>query len=210
MSQRVFVGFLLAFLTAAGCGGRSALRGDASANTSSDGRAGDSKGSDGQGTGKDGPSPDGGTTVDTRVPDVAVVDVPLPVDVAPPKDVMMMPDTNPVVTLVGIDISPALTTAVVGTTVTFVATGRFSDGSTANLTAVANWTSTVTTVATVSGGVAKAIAPGAAVIRAASMGQVGSATIGVTAANLVSLTVQPPDAKLPAMTKQQFTATGVF
>jgi uncharacterized protein YjdB len=52
-------------------------------------------------------------------------------------------------TLTGIDINPISPTIAVGETQQFTATGHFSDGTTASLTAQANWGSDDTTVATV-------------------------------------------------------------
>ena len=48
-----------------------------------------------------------------------------------------------------IDISPISPTITVGATQQFTATGHFSDGSTADLTHQANWSSSVTSVATI-------------------------------------------------------------
>ena len=52
-------------------------------------------------------------------------------------------------TLQTIDIAPISPTITVGGTVQFTATGHYSDNTTADLTKQSNWTSSVTTVATV-------------------------------------------------------------
>lgn len=52
-------------------------------------------------------------------------------------------------TLSTIDITPISPTILVGDTQQFTATGHFSDGSTGNLTAQANWSSDNTAVATI-------------------------------------------------------------
>ncbi len=88
------------------------------------------------------------------------------------------------VTLTSIAVTPASTTVQPGDSKIFTATGSYSDGSTANLTATATWTSSMPQVATVvsNTGVASAVAVGSTLITASANGKSGSATLTVTTA----------------------------
>ncbi len=97
----------------------------------------------------------------------------------------------------------------------FTATGTFSDHSTSDITATANWTSSATTVATISNaagaqGLAAAVATGTSTIMASLDGVSASATLTVTAAVLKSIAVTPADPSVPKGENEQFTATGTF
>src|SRR5882672_6911612 len=64
-------------------------------------------------------------------------------------------------------VTPADSSMQVGTTLNLVATGKYSDGTTRDLSAAASWTSSATQVATVgAGGAITAIADGTATIMA--------------------------------------------
>lgn len=79
-----------------------------------------------------------------------------------------------------------------GESTTFVATGTFSDGTTQDLSALATWSSSEATVATVDRGVARGLQAGTTVITATFNGQQASATLQVTAAQptVTGLSVQ--------------------
>jgi Bacterial Ig-like domain (group 2)/Abnormal spindle-like microcephaly-assoc'd, ASPM-SPD-2-Hydin/Galactose oxidase, central domain/Kelch motif len=116
--------------------------------------------------------------------------------------------------LQSITVTPTVSIAA-GTTQQFTATGHFSDGSTQNITTTSTWSSSNTAVATVSNasgsqGLATAVASGTASITAASGSISGSATLTVTPAVLVSITISPPSPTITAGSTQQFTATGKF
>ncbi len=113
--------------------------------------------------------------------------------------------------LVSIALAPLNPSIAAGTMQQFTATGTFTDGSTQDLTASATWTSDTLSVATVNkGGLATGVTIGTANIGAAS-GSVSSSTlITVTAAQLVSIAINPPQASVPAGVPQQFTATGTY
>jgi YVTN family beta-propeller protein len=86
-------------------------------------------------------------------------------------------------TLLFITVTPRPTTAAVGATVQFTATGTFSDSSTQNLTATATWSSSNTTVATVSNasgsqGLATLLHAGGTAITATQSMISGSAGLG--------------------------------
>jgi hypothetical protein len=85
-------------------------------------------------------------------------------------------------TLSSIVVTPANATVTTGGTQQFVATGTFSDGSTAVITSSVAWTSGNNLVATVvTGGVATGVAPGTTAITATSGVRSGSATLDVIA-----------------------------
>lgn len=118
-------------------------------------------------------------------------------------------------TLGSISITPANPSIAKGTKQQFNATGSYTDGSTQNLTATVVWSSSNTTVATIgnaagSYGLATSLATGPTTITAASGTVSGTATLTVTAATLVSITVTPANPSIAKGTKQQFIATGTY
>jgi len=117
--------------------------------------------------------------------------------------------------LVSIQITPDIATIAQQTATQFSATGTFADGSTEDLTGSAGWTSQPVSVATVSDvegtkGWATGLEPGTATITAVFAGAVGTATLTVSDATLVSLTIAPTSASIPLGGTQQFSATGNF
>jgi len=114
-------------------------------------------------------------------------------------------------TLTSISIAPATPSINNGSTQQFSATGHYSDGSSADLTASATWSSSQPTVATISHqGLATAVGSGASLISATSGSISGSTTLTVTAVTLQSISVAPADHSIPVGTTQQFTATGHY
>ncbi|HEY2901418.1 MAG TPA: Ig-like domain-containing protein [Polyangia bacterium] len=110
------------------------------------------------------------------------------------------------ITLVQIALDPPTATLTVGSSVMFTATGTFNDGTTSPVTAMATWTSSDGTIASVTGGKATAVAAGTATI-SASVGLVtGKATVTVTAATVVGLSVIPPLATTAKGAKVSFAA----
>lgn len=114
-------------------------------------------------------------------------------------------------TLQSITVTAATPTIAANTSTQLTATGSYSDGSKKDLSATATWTSGTTTVATVSAtGLAKGVAGGTSTITAASGGVMGTLTLMVTPAKLVSIAVTPGTQSIAAGTSQPFTATGTF
>jgi hypothetical protein len=114
-----------------------------------------------------------------------------------------------------ISITPANPGIAKGTNQQFTATGSFTDGSTQNLTTTAAWSSSDTTVATISNaagsyGLATSLASGPTTITAASGNVAGTATLTVTSAVLVSIAVTPASPSIAKGTNLQFTATGTY
>ncbi len=117
--------------------------------------------------------------------------------------------------LISVQITPASATVAQQTAVQFNAIGTFADGSTENITNSVSWTSSPMSVATVSdtagtSGLASGIIPGTATITALFAGEVGTASLTVTNAELTSITITPSDASIALGGSQQFTATGNF
>src|SRR5438874_4956331 len=112
--------------------------------------------------------------------------------------------------LASIAITPANPSIPKGTTQQFTATGTYSDGSTVEMTDSVSWSSSDTSVATItSGGLATSITQGRSTI-SASGGVTGSTTLTVGPATLVSIAVTPANPSIPKGTTQQFTATGTY
>ena len=87
-------------------------------------------------------------------------------------------------TISSIAVTPANPSIVAGVTQQFTATGTYSDGSTQNLTGSVTWTSSNTTVATISAsGLASAASAGNTTIQAALTSVTGSTGLTVTASN---------------------------
>ena len=118
-------------------------------------------------------------------------------------------------TLVSVAVTPPNSSLAKGTSEQLTATGTYTDHSTQNLTTLVTWSSSATTVATVStsaglSGQAAALSPGSTTITA-TMGSVsGSTGLAVTAAALASIAVTPTNASIAKGTTQQFTATGMY
>jgi hypothetical protein len=109
-----------------------------------------------------------------------------------------------------ITVTPAAPSIANGLTQQFTATGVYASGN-MNLTNIATWASSATGKATIAaGGLATSVAVGSATITATFEGVVGSATLTVGAATLVSIAVTPPTASIAPLATQQYTATGTY
>jgi trimeric autotransporter adhesin len=118
-------------------------------------------------------------------------------------------------TLTSIGITPLNLSIAAGLDHQFTATGLYSDASTHDLTALVVWSSSATTIATISNaagsmGLATTATPGSTTITAALGGVSGTTSLTVTAATLVSIGVTPPKPSVAAGLKQQLTATGLY
>jgi hypothetical protein len=118
-------------------------------------------------------------------------------------------------TLTSIIISSATTTIALGTTEQFFATGNFSDGTTQDITASVLWTSSHSSVATISitgatTGLATAVGAGTTSITAAFGSVTNAVTLTVTTATLSTISVAPSNATIFLGSPAQFTATGNF
>ncbi len=117
--------------------------------------------------------------------------------------------------LVSIAVIPANSSIANGTGQQFAATGTYTDNSTQPLTTAVSWSSSDTTVATISNasgsnGLASSAGQGTATMTA-TLGTVsGSTGLTVTAATLVSIAITPISPSITDGTTQQFTATGTY
>jgi uncharacterized protein YjdB len=115
-------------------------------------------------------------------------------------------------TLVSIAVTPGTTTLTPASTLQYSAIGTYSDGTTANLNRLAQWSTSDPTVATVTNfGLATGQAAGSTTITA-QLGSViaPSASLVVAGTALVSIAVTPGNNSVPALIATQFTATGTF
>lgn len=117
--------------------------------------------------------------------------------------------------LLSIEVTPANPSIAKGTTLQFTATGRFENNTTQDLTLQVTWTSSDTSVATISDagaskGVATAAGVGQTTITARLDAVSGSTNLTVTPALLVSIAVTPANPSIMAGQTQAFTATGSF
>jgi trimeric autotransporter adhesin len=186
MKTGLFVVLIVA--GAVGCG-RSALPFD----LGDGGLGGDAPRSETGGDGADGSqvrSPDGGASADR----------PMAMDAGP----------DGARALTRLEVSPAAPTLAIDTTLELGATAIYSDGTSADVTAIATFTSSATGVASVNGHTLRGVAAGTATVTAVFMGQRGTASVTVTAATLRSLSLEPADAKLAVGSKLALTATGLF
>jgi len=99
--------------------------------------------------------------------------------------------------------------------VQFKAIGTFASGDTQDLTSAVTWTSSSSSIATISNasgsiGVATGVQPGNVTISAVFNGQVGTASLTVTNATLTSIVVTPSNASIGVGGAQAFTAKGTF
>ena len=118
-------------------------------------------------------------------------------------------------TLNSIDVTPANPTIAVGFTIQFTATGRFSDGTSQDLTADVLWGSSQDANASVSNaggseGLASALQGGTSSISATIAGVTGATLLTISTATLQSIEVLPANPSIAKGTTQALTATGHF
>jgi uncharacterized protein YjdB len=128
--------------------------------------------------------------------------------------------TDAVVTAVQVD--PVTVSLPIGTVQQYVATAIYSDGSTANVTNAATWSSSSPSVAGITtggggpgpgGGApgrATALSAGTTTIKATYSGFSGTATLTVTSAVLTAIGITPADTTLPVGGKLSYTATATY
>ena len=117
--------------------------------------------------------------------------------------------------LVSIALIPAGPSIAMGTQHPLAATGTYTDTSTHDVTTTVTWSSSDTTVATISNasgsnGLANSTGQGTATISAALGAISGSTGLTVTPAALVSIAVIPANSSIANGTSQQFAATGTY
>jgi hypothetical protein len=112
-------------------------------------------------------------------------------------------------------VSPASSSLPLGASAQFTAVGHYSDSSTLDLTTQVTWDSTMQNVAVAqnavgSQGVVTAVGQGTTSITATLGGVMGSASLTVGPAQLVSIALSPMGATLMIADMQQYTATGLY
>ncbi len=114
--------------------------------------------------------------------------------------------------LASLQLTPSSMSIAPGGTQQFKATGKFSDGSTKDITSSVQWSSSDSNIASVSAGLATGKGIGSATISAQSGTIKATATLKVTSSppSLVSIQVTPGTAAIAAGATQQFVATGTF
>jgi len=113
-------------------------------------------------------------------------------------------------TLQSIAVTPATVFLPPAGALTYSATGRFSDGSTQDVTAPVAWKSSADSVATVDSNVATGEGAGQSTITATLSGMSATANLTVVFPQQVSLSITPTTAQVAAGSTTQLTATGAF
>jgi trimeric autotransporter adhesin len=115
------------------------------------------------------------------------------------------------VTLTSIAVAPPTAVLAPASTLSYVATGTFSDGSTAIVTDVVTWSSSASNVASISSfGQVTGQSAGTATITAQQGSVSGAAALVVESSALSSVTVTPATATVAEQTATQFNAVGTF
>lgn len=115
--------------------------------------------------------------------------------------------------LTSITVTPANAVIDVAGTITYLATGHYSDGSSKDITSSVSWTSSDTSVATITGGgVATGVSDGATTISATIPGSsvIGQTGLTVTGATLTQISITPADSSVAAGLTLSYTATGTY
>jgi trimeric autotransporter adhesin len=117
--------------------------------------------------------------------------------------------------LASLQVSPASFSIPASLRTGITATGMFANGDSLDLTGIVAWTSSAPSVATVSNapgsqGTATGLTPGSTTISAVFAEQAGRATLTVTNATLVSISVTPASMSISPGSAQQFKAVGTF
>ena len=115
-------------------------------------------------------------------------------------------------TLTAISVTPAQSALTPASTLTYEATGKYSDGTAQNISNAVTWSSSDSNIATIgaSSGMATGQSAGAATITATQAGTSGAASLVVSAATLGSITITPGSTSIPEQIETQFVATGTF
>lgn len=114
--------------------------------------------------------------------------------------------------LLSIAVTPANASVLIGATQSFIATGTYNDGSTANISNTVAWTSADVSKATIlPGGVATGLAVGTSTMSASLNGRTGNANLTVTqATTLLSILVSPPTSDILVNNSQSYSATANY
>ncbi len=115
------------------------------------------------------------------------------------------------VTLKSIAVTPATAVMAPASTLSYNATGTYSDGSTEPITGTVTWTSSANNVASITSyGLATGQSAGTATITAQQGSVSGTAAVVVASSILESIQVSPSSATVAELTGTQFNAVGTF
>jgi trimeric autotransporter adhesin len=115
------------------------------------------------------------------------------------------------VTLTSIAVTPATAVMAPASTLSYGATGTYSDGSTEPITGTVTWSSSASNVASITSyGLATGESAGTAIITASQGSVSGTAAVLVASSTLESIQVSPSSATVAEQTGTQFNAVGVF
>ena len=115
------------------------------------------------------------------------------------------------VTLKSIAVSPSTAVMAPASTLSYGATGTYSDGSTASITNAVTWSSSASNVVSITSfGLATGQSAGTATIMAQQGSVSGTAAVVVASSTLKSIQVSPPSATVAEQTGTQFNAVGIF
>jgi trimeric autotransporter adhesin len=118
---------------------------------------------------------------------------------------------QPIVALSAVTVNPSSATVAPGTTKQFQAVGLYSNGNQVDVTDSVTWSSSNPSVATVnSHGLATAVGPGSAQIRASMGAFSGAATLSTAAIQSIAITPPVGVPIVAGATNQQFTATATL
>jgi uncharacterized protein YjdB len=117
--------------------------------------------------------------------------------------------------LVSLELSPTTATLAAGLTAPFTALGTWTDATVQDLTAQVTWASSNPSVATISNaagsyGLASAQQAGSTTVSATMAGKTGTASLTVTAARLVSLSITPPALSVSRGTVSNLVVHGTY
>jgi len=113
--------------------------------------------------------------------------------------------------LTSVAINPATASVEVSKTVQLTAVGGYDDGTSKKLTSSVTWSSSDSSVASVSNsGLLKGMSAGTATITASDLDKTGTTTVMITLTGVESIVVAPSSASIRSGETQAFTATAIL
>jgi uncharacterized protein YjdB len=119
-------------------------------------------------------------------------------------------DAGAAVALLGLEVAPPVATVGVGGTIELMAVGRYADGSRRDVTAQVAWTAQPPNLLAFTGLVGRALAVGEAQVTATLAGQRAVARVRITTAKLLSVDVEPSEARMAAGFKLPLRAFALY
>ena len=119
-------------------------------------------------------------------------------------------------TITALQVAPTSASVQPGVTQQYTATATYGNNTTADVTSQVTWSTSPTTIATISnGGLLTAVAQGTATVKAQSGGVIASTNVTVTQLQVTGLTISPANGatlslSTPGQNTVQFTATATY